>query len=125
VPGVFGVPDGTGLTRGRPAAARPWDVLDPVHWEAPIVSPTVTETHERHRIGGREVRGNGTPPASPFRPSEFEHQSRRDLSGQDLLEAGVDVLDPADVGDNSGAARGVQLEYLRDVKPRADDRADD
>jgi hypothetical protein len=68
----------------------------------------------------------GTPPASPFRRlSEFEYQPRRDLPGQDLLEAGVDVLDPADVGDNTGAARGVQLEYLRDVKPRADDRADD
>jgi len=57
--------------------------------------------------------------------SEFEYQSRRDLSGEHLVDAGIDVVDPADVGDDPGAARGVQLEYLRDVKPRADDRADD
>src|SRR5450755_873973 len=59
------------------------------------------------------------------RNSEFEYQSRRDLSGEHLVDAGVDVFDPADVADDPGAARGVQLEYLRDVKPRADDRADD
>ena len=123
-------PCGHGRPRGHNRAScratkRSVELVKPL---CGVVGLWVVDAHLRTRIL-RPGPGTCSTPnlgGSPFRRlSEFEHQSCRDLSGQDLLEAGIDVLDPADVGDNTGAARGVQLEYLRDVKPCTDDRADD
>jgi hypothetical protein len=44
--------------------------------------------------------------------SEFEYQSRRDLSGEHFLDGGVDIVEMAAFCNDVGAALGVQLEYL-------------
>jgi glucose-6-phosphate 1-dehydrogenase len=61
---------------------------------------------------------------SPQR-SEGEHQTRRDVTREHLVEAGVDVLQAPALRDDLGPARRVQREHVREVVPGADDRADD
>ena len=69
------------------------------------------------RAGGR-----GT--VASVRNLELEDEPGRDVAGEDLVEAGVDVVEFAARSDHLRAAGRVQFEHLGEVQTGADDRAD-
>src|SRR6266571_3675209 len=69
------------------------------------------------RAGGR-----GT--VASVRNLELEDEPGRDVAGEDLVEAGVDVVEFAARCDHLCAAGGVQFEHLGKVEAGTDDRAD-
>ena len=76
----------------------------------------------------RLVRGRSTPRragAATAERSELEDDPGGDVAAQHLVDRLVDLVERPALGDDPGAARGVQLEDLGEVLPGADDRADD